>query len=115
MTALLRNLLLALVTLSLCPGLAEGLHDGLHQLAEAGLHGEQADHAAPAADEDCPEHGCTPLAHHCSCCASMLAMQTAQVGQPAWRALARLQTCTAHANGRRADGVAVELQRPPRA
>ena len=114
MTALLRHLLLALMTLCLCPGLAEALHDGVHQLVEAGQpHGDQGDWAA--ADDDCPEHGCTPLAHHCHCCVSMVAMQTSQVGQPAWHALARLQTWTAHADTRRADGVAVELQRPPRA
>jgi hypothetical protein len=120
MTALLRHLLLALMTLSLCPGLAEALHDGVHQLVEAGQQygvqghrGDQGDQAA--ADDDCPEHGCTPLAHHCHCCVSMVAMQTSQVGQPAWHAFARLQTWTSHADTRSADGVAVELQRPPRA
>lgn len=112
MRLLLRYLLLLLVTVSLSPGLGEALHDGAHQLLEAGQpEGAEAAHA----DEDCPEHGCTPMAHRCSCCASMHAMQSATQPQPAWHALARTLVHGDGANTRYAEGIDCELQRPPRA
>lgn len=109
--ALFRHLLLALVTLSLTPGLVEAVHDTVHQLLE-----EQAEAHADRADvEDaCPEHGCTPLTHHCSCCVSMPAMQTTGPLPPSRALRAQLQTLTPRLGTRGADGISAQLQRPPR-
>jgi len=72
----LRWMLCALLVFGLVPGreevvetLAHLVHDG--HLPHSGAH-EQV--AATEGCDDADEHGCTPLSHHCACCASVSAL-----------------------------------------
>jgi hypothetical protein len=106
---LVRKLLALCILVSLCPGLAEIVHDGLHQVLDI-----QEDQAS--ATESCPEHGCTPLAHQCSCCASIAAVPSAPgllLGSLQGRAY--LGTWAPRADQHGAVGFDNTLERPPRA
>lgn len=71
--------LCALLVFGLSPGSDEIVETVAHLLHDGHLpHSEAHDRAA--ATEDCggsDEHGCTPLAHHCHCCASLAAVPPA--------------------------------------
>lgn len=65
-------LVCALLVVGLMPGAEEIVESAAHLLHDGHLPHSEA-HADVAAtedcDRDCEEHGCTPLAHHCKCCA----------------------------------------------
>lgn len=106
---LVRKLLALCILVSLCPGLAETMHDGLHQMLE--IEEDQA-----SAVECCPEHGCTPLAHQCSCCVSIPAVPSTSASLLASiQRHAYLGTWTPRADQLRAVGFKSTLERPPRA
>lgn len=66
----------ALLVFRLFPGSEELVETAVHLFHDGHLpHSEQHDQVA--ATEDCgdsDEHGCTALAHHCKCCASVSAV-----------------------------------------
>ena len=66
----------ALLVFRLFPGSEELVETAVHLFHDGHLpHSEQ--HEEVAATEDCgdsDEHGCTALAHHCKCCASVSAV-----------------------------------------
>lgn len=106
---LARKILALCILVSLCPGLAETMHDGLHQMLE--IEEDQA-----SAAECCPEHGCTPLAHQCSCCVSIPAVPSTSVSLLASiQRHAYLGTWTPRADQLGAVGFKSTLERPPRA
>ena len=68
---LLRQLCTMLLVLSLVPGLGELVESAEHVLHDGHLpHSEQHDLAAGEEShsrDETPEHGCTPMSHHCGC------------------------------------------------
>lgn len=74
---MLRVLVCALLVFGLMPGAEELVESAAHLLHDGHLpHSEAHDEVAATedCDSDCKEHGCTPLAHHCKCCASASAV-----------------------------------------
>lgn len=68
--------LCALLVFGLIPGSDELVETVIHLVHDGHLpHSEAHDEvAATEACDDSDEHGCTPLAHHCTCCASVSAV-----------------------------------------
>lgn len=66
----------ALLVVGLFPGSDEVVETIAHLVHDGHLpHSEQHDQVAATEDcDDSDEHGCTPLAHHCKCCASVSAV-----------------------------------------
>lgn len=68
---LLRQLLTLVLVVSLIPGLGELVESVTHVLHDGHLpHSEQHELAAveaPHQADAAPEHGCTPMSHHCGC------------------------------------------------
>jgi hypothetical protein len=63
------RLLVAIALLfSVTPGVSEVVEAAVHLVAHADLPHHESER-----DRSCSEHGCTPLAHHCSCHATMSA------------------------------------------
>lgn len=62
---LARVLFVAWLASALIPGVSELVDDAMHVALDA----HATDHVA--GEEACPEHGCAPTSHHCSCCTSM--------------------------------------------
>lgn len=76
---LLRLVMSALLVLGLFPGGDELVETVAHLLHDGHLPHSDT-HERVAATEDCggsDEHGCTPLAHHCGCCLSLVALPPA--------------------------------------
>lgn len=75
----LKMVLCALLVFGLLPGSEELIETAAHLLHDGHLpHSEQHELvAATEACDDSDEHGCTPLAHHCSCCLSVSAVPPA--------------------------------------
>ncbi len=73
---LLRQILTLILVVSLLPGLAELVESVEHLLHDGHLpHSEQHEGEKYTESHDDSlddEHGCTPMAHHCGCHASML-------------------------------------------
>lgn len=64
LSAVIRRLVLvACLAVGLVPGFGELIEDGAHLVLEG-----RTDH--DEGEVPCPEHGCAPTSHHCSCCAS---------------------------------------------
>lgn len=61
---LARALFVLWTAVTLIPGVGELIEDGVHVVLDG--HDDHADGEAP-----CPEHGCAPTSHHCSCCVSL--------------------------------------------
>ena len=69
-------MLCALLLFGLVPGSRE-LIENLAHLVHDGHLAHSAAHAVAAAEEGCApdaEHDCTPLAHHCTCCVSLVGL-----------------------------------------
>ena len=80
----LRLLLCALLVFGLFPGSEEVVETVVHLVHDGHLPHSDA-HAEVAVTEDCgdsDEHGCTPLAHSCECCASLSALPPSTFGAP---------------------------------
>ncbi len=95
------------------PTLVEGVGQALHQLVDASTaHADNAGHVDH--DEGCPEDGCTPVSHHCGCCASVHAIRTPMPTwpQPSLRAVWMGWHLAESREG--PHGVALQLERPPR-
>jgi hypothetical protein len=72
-------LLVALALLfSITPGVSEVIESSVHLV----MHGDLPHHDGDP-DEDCGEHTCTPLAHHCGCHTTMTAMAATKVSTAA--------------------------------
>jgi hypothetical protein len=72
----LKLVLCAVLVVGLLPGSEEVVETVAHLVHDGHLPHSEA-HDEVAATEDCDgsaEHGCTPLAHHCECCASVSAI-----------------------------------------
>lgn len=76
----LKLMMCALLAFGLFPGSDELVETVVHLVHDGHLPHSEA-HDLVAASEDCggsDEHGCTPLAHHCHCCASLAAVPPRQ-------------------------------------
>lgn len=70
-----RRFLVFVLILSILPGWPELLENVEHLLHDGHLaHSAQHDEAADEGHDDVAEHGCTPMAHHCGCHTSVLAV-----------------------------------------
>jgi hypothetical protein len=84
----LRAVVCAVLVLGLLPGAEEAVETVAHLVHDGHLP-HSAAHAEVADTEDCgaaDEHGCTPLDHHCGCCASAPALPPtgAPLDAPPW-------------------------------
>lgn len=74
-----------LVVLGLVPGATELLENLEHVLHDGHLRHSPA-HDLASAEEGCPpetdEHGCTPLAHNCGCCVSVVGLPDVALPDP---------------------------------
>ncbi len=100
-------LLLLWLAITLIPGTGELLQDAAHLVFEG-----RTDHVD--GHDPCPEHGCTPIDHHCSCCSSLVAVQRGEdplaLVTPAPRRVAVWPPA-----GRGARGFSPSILRPPAA
>lgn len=76
-TRVLKWLLCAMLIVGLVPG-SEEVVESVSHLVHDGHLPHSKTHDEVAVSEDCggesDEHGCTPMAHHCRCCASVAAL-----------------------------------------
>lgn len=75
-------MLCALLVFGLFPGSNEIVETVVHVIHDGHLPHSEA-HDEVTASEDCDdsdEHGCTPLDHHCKCCASASAIPPRSAG-----------------------------------
>lgn len=86
--AALRAALCALVVLGMLPGTHELLEAVEHYCSAGGAAESLEDGHLPfeahddgSADVGCDESTCTPVAHHCGCCASVLAVPASLEGR----------------------------------
>lgn len=112
---MLRAIVSALLALSLMPGVDAAVASFVHLVHDGHFLHTDA-HDAVAASEECPsdcsEDGCTPLAHHCSCCATVFAL--APAGAPSSRAERAPTTEKYRANAERSPpNAGVEPYLPP--
>jgi len=71
-----RFLITIALLFSVTPGMSEVAEAAVHLIA----HGDASHH--DDAEQGCPEHSCTPLAHHCACHTTMSAQVATWVGSP---------------------------------
>lgn len=69
----LRILVALALLFAVTPGMSEVIETAVHLVTHADLphHDEQS-------QDDCHEHSCTPLAHHCGCHGTMTAQVTSR-------------------------------------
>jgi hypothetical protein len=88
------------------PGVGELFEDAAHLVLDGATdHGEH---------EPCPEHGCTPTAHHCSCCASAVVAQLVSHPAPIAPVVAG-EALEWPSEERERPGIARRISRPPAA
>ena len=86
----LRVLLCGLMIFNLFPGSYELVETVAHLVHDGHLpHSDHHDQVAAIEDcDDSDEHGCTALAHHCTCCASVSAVPPVGPSTPPPRVVA---------------------------
>lgn len=80
-----RFLIAIALLFSVTPGMSEVAEAAVHLIA----HGDMSHH--DDAEQGCPEHSCTPLAHHCACHTTMSAQVATWVGSPTYVGVTSLQ------------------------
>jgi hypothetical protein len=85
----LRVLLCGLMIFNLFPGSEVLVETVAHLVHDGHLpHSDQHDQVAGSEDcDDSDEHGCTPLSHHCGCCASLAAIPPSGPARVPWGAV----------------------------
>jgi hypothetical protein len=103
----LRLLFIAWLAITWVPGASEMVEDAAHfALVTATVHAHGHDAS--------PEHGCAPTGHHCSCCASLVAVRPPTPSTVLPPASAR-QVSALLPDGRARAGVPTRVIRPPTA
>jgi len=102
-----RNILLLALAFSMSPGLVELAEDSVNIALDGHSDHEEGEDA-------CPEHGCTPLSHHCGCCTSIAVTVAPDVDRvPVSIPVHGTWVSDAHRPGPK--GTRARLLRPPRA
>ncbi len=104
---LLRPLFIAWIAITWIPGANEMVEDVVH-LAVSATSVHSSGH------DTTPEHGCAPTGHHCSCCASLVAVRPPSPTLALPPALVRHVEASLPTEGAR-PGVSVRIPRPPTA